>query len=1314
MHGLAYLGVLLLFVGAFGLVAFAFGGVEPLWRPVAEVAIVTVPFAAATLLLRRGAVVAGRALELAGGLLLPVMVITAFLDDVPPDLDGTALVVVLSTATLLVAAGYLWWCRRHPPSVLRFLIAPVLWLAAGVAAMGLGREVPSGSAVASLTAAQTTAMAVALAGTVWLARRHAASALSSAALRSAVPGAVVVSMMAVLTWVAEDMPAPAILLTGVTGLVVLALLDGVTPTRVVAVAQPLWWAVTALALSASVDPGPAAAVAAVGFVGLLEAQGRRTPAPAPMALSTLGAAVAVGVATGQPWWGLGVAAGAGAWAFVRRLRPFAVPWADLFLDVAAVVLPALAVVELAAATENPSLGVLAGAGLVLLSSWPARRSRPRRDGDDRWWLLAWPAGGLVVAAGLAVVLGGSPAASQTWQAAAAAAVLAAGAGIGPIHPSLLRPWVVLGLGAWSWVLACAAADTGADARGGGLAVVAFLVVVVATASTRGQSMARGSLGLAGHVLAVLAPWATGGGWALVLAVAAATAGFAVTSIVDLDDRSPVGELLAADEGWLRYLPPVLTALGLPVTVGLALIQPELAMPRSWVLVGVLAASALGYAAASHLPVPRRTQVSLVGVGCTAAVLAPAVATDRPTAALGLGVLVLSTVILPSTLRPAVMVWLSWAAAAPLGGLLLLAATSDVSRTTAAAAALVGVGGGLAVVGLTVDRYGRPWVPRWRPARPVVVPPVVVGVAEVLAGVLLAVVMLPAAAAGWLTLWVAGVVIAVAALTRVGALSGLAVASAWVSVALLAPDALMERPGVGLAAASLVLLCAQAATRWDRAPWWARWDVSLLAAAHLLAASAVVASLDGDQRSLVVALTGVLGVAVATGCRANRSVALTYAMAGSALILLGALDAGPGWTSAALGAAAALLARAATRAREPALRRRLLVAGAVSAALSWQQATVWFGWAVQPVVDRTAVGAAAVALGCALVGAARPGVRDWAATWGSVASLVVAGAAAASMAGVAGQPSWAVVVGLGMLALAWAVAGQATGSAPVHDGAVALVAATEAAAFMVSTAGPSSQVAVLAVTAGAGASLALLGRVVRVLRAWQKPALWLAVVAAACSVLPAAQQLPDRALLVVALLVGAMVSASAGVVLRSVWPSVLAPVLACGAWAAFASQALGENPQWYTIPMGLALLVIVGQLRHDARLRGGDPSSRGIVVLELVGIAFLVGAAFVQSVTQSLAYVAVALSIGAAVAGWGMLTRVRRRVAAGAVVVLAAVIVLLLVPLVSLLPAWQGTGLWLFLLAAGIVALLAATMLEKGRTLVHTVLDRYADLGEDWE
>ncbi|HET6968313.1 MAG TPA: hypothetical protein VFI44_08560, partial [Ornithinibacter sp.] len=195
IHGLAYLGVLLFFVGAFGLVVFAFGDVAPALRPVAEAVIALVPFGAAALLLRRGATVVGRALEVVGGLLLPVMLITTFLDDVPvpPDLEGPPLVVALTLLTSLVAVGYAVWSRRHPDSALRFLVAPVAWLAVAMATLGLGpRVIPDGKAVATPSAVQGAAVTAALVATLVWARLRPTHRLAAPTTAVAVPGLVVI------------------------------------------------------------------------------------------------------------------------------------------------------------------------------------------------------------------------------------------------------------------------------------------------------------------------------------------------------------------------------------------------------------------------------------------------------------------------------------------------------------------------------------------------------------------------------------------------------------------------------------------------------------------------------------------------------------------------------------------------------------------------------------------------------------------------------------------------------------------------------------------------------------------------------------------------------------------------------------------------------------------------------------------------------------------------------------------------------------------------------------------------------------------
>jgi len=72
-----------------------------------------------------------------------------------------------------------------------------------------------------------------------------------------------------------------------------------------------------------------------------------------------------------------------------------------------------------------------------------------------------------------------------------------------------------------------------------------------------------------------------------------------------------------------------------------------------------------------------------------------------------------------------------------------------------------------------------------------------------------------------------------------------------------------------------------------------------------------------------------------------------------------------------------------------------------------------------------------------------------------------------------------------------------------------------------------------------------------------------------------------------------------------------------------------------------------------------------VTVELVGIGFVVGSSFVQTVTESIAFALLALTLGLLIAAWGLVSKVRRRLAAGAVIGLAALVLLVGVPLVRL-------------------------------------------------
>ncbi|WP_407342040.1 hypothetical protein [Pengzhenrongella phosphoraccumulans] len=163
-----------------------------------------------------------------------------------------------------------------------------------------------------------------------------------------------------------------------------------------------------------------------------------------------------------------------------------------------------------------------------------------------------------------------------------------------------------------------------------------------------------------------------------------------------------------------------------------------------------------------------------------------------------------------------------------------------------------------------------------------------------------------------------------------------------------------------------------------------------------------------------------------------------------------------------------------------------------------------------------------------------------------------------------------------------------------------------------------------------------------------------------------------------------------------------------------ADAVGGRASWFTIAIGLTLLSTVALWRRDRRAHGLELAGPPVVAVEFVGVAFLVGASFVQAVTVSVADGLVAAGFGIAVVLWGLLTRVRRRVVLGGFVVVLAMVVLLVVPLVALLPGWGGAGLWVMVAAVGLLAVLAATTLEKARAAARSTRHRWADLTTGWE
>ncbi len=1330
VHGLAYLGVLLFFIGAFGLVVFAFGDVAPTLRPVAEAVIALVPFGAAALLVRRGALVVGRAIEVAGGLVLPVMVVTSFVDGVgmPPDLTGTALVLALTALLALVALGYAAWSARHPASALRYLVAPVAWLAVAMAGLGLGpRDIPTGKDVATPSTWQMGVVALAVVATLALCRWRPEARLAAATRVSAVPGLGVVALLALLSWTAEGWPAVPALATGALILVGLDLIGDDVPAAVPGVAGPLWWTVVTGGVALGVvttgvlaDAAPVAVIAAAGFVAQLERSASQQRPPAALVLAATGAVLAFLTTAVDPWGAVASCAALAVWAGVRRAAPPpALAPAAVALDVVAAAAPVLALVALVRATA-PATAFAVAAGVSMAAALLPRLAAAGRA-PDLWTHWARVVGtALLVTAGAGLTAAATLTVREQWTVVGGLALLTATALVVQLVP-VARPPVVVATASMTAVWTMGTLDVTALPAVALMGSAALTLVVLA--HTRAVPQAHGvaaSLGLSGHALGLLVPvLAAVDGWSLVLAFGLGTAGLGTTGWLGALGRSPVASAL--DRVRLGWAPLTLTAVGLPLTVALGLDRAGfLALDDPW-LVLVPVGTALAYGLLTRIPLPGTVPVIAAWSAWAAALLAPLPGTDDLTIGIGLAARPAAVALVRTDRRHAVMTWTALVAVAPAVGMLGHAASpwvGDRSDELVAALALLVVGGALLLFTTVADLRGRAWEPHWRPAHSWALAPVVVGLTEVVAALAVALV-LPATEAGWIWAGAATALAGTAVITRVGLLAGPAAVVGWVSFVLLAPEPVPSTSWVHLALAVVLLAGAEALTRWgDRNPWWARGDVPLLVSAAPVAVTALAVSIATTDQNPTFVAVGAACLLVGARLRPVVVAAAVLDLVGVGLVLTGAAGAGSGWLALALAALSAALTVLAVFSTGV-LRAAGQVGGALAAVGAWGAAEDWLHLSDQGAVDATVVGAGVVAVLAAVVALLRPLDRGWVLSWGGVATAqallggLVAVAPLSAPLGDVG-PSWWVTAGLAAVTAALAVAARPV-ALPTLRGAAALVS-LGALGMGLRTADAEVEVyvAVLAAVSVASALALVASHTAGRAERWTGPGLVLGGLAVVWGVAVAAAAPTDSLLLVPALGAAAVQSAAAGVVLDQVLLRMAAPLLACGAWLAFALEALDGNPQWVTVPIGLAVLAVVGLWRADRRQAGLDLAPAPVVALEGVGVAFLVGSSLVQAFSVGPQYAALVSAVGLGVAGWGGITQVRRRLVTGAALVVAGLVILVAIPLVRLLPAWEGAALWLLVGGLGVALVLVATMLERGRAAVRSGTRRLREVTQGWE
>ena len=210
-------------------------------------------------------------------------------------------------------------------------------------------------------------------------------------------------------------------------------------------------------------------------------------------------------------------------------------------------------------------------------------------------------------------------------------------------------------------------------------------------------------------------------------------------------------------------------------------------------------------------------------------------------------------------------------------------------------------------------------------------------------------------------------------------------------------------------------------------------------------------------------------------------------------------------------------------------------------------------------------------------------------------------------------------------------------------------------------------------------------------------------------------LPDRSLLIIALIAAGSASLVADFVFGLNGAKYLAPGLLFGAWASFVTELGVMDVQWFAPPFALAVLIDVEMMRRSRRRADLAPvSTEEMVVVELLAIGLAVSPSLVQVVFDSPAYGLLAILWGVVIAVWGAGTRVRRRVLAGSASAALGALLMIGVPLAELLPEFRGPALWAAVFAIGAVLIAVAATLEQARRRITEITTSFAAMTQGWE
>ena len=991
LHGIAYLGVLLTFIGVLGFLLFAFVDVPDAVQPFVELFMALIFFAWAWALRKQKADLAARGMELIGGMVLPLILFAGLVDNnpLPPDFEDGALVVALTVSALLLSGVYAWISSRHPDSMLRFLVAPLWWLAAMTVGFVFKTDEPLRSdAITRLVSAQPALASAAVAATLLGCKWRPDNRLAPPTMTAALVGAPVAYLLTVSLAVGENWAhtGPAVLLGIATFMSVELLAHHFGRTAQIVSLRPLLLAGVLIPLVPTVDIPWAGLVVTVAYIMLFQWTSRDEPGNV-LALSLAGAGVLVGavMTLEAPWPALVAYTILSLWANYRRHGP-AMP-KGFEADFAAVA--ALAPIG----TGYALVQVLDGgiAWLVMASILAAGTVLVRsRRVDDPFWAYWLSEAAVVVVVGAFIFWNG--AGREDLWAVGAVAGSAFTLGWGPRWP-MGRLWLGSGLLALALAMVLETAAYPIAQRALLWASLGFVLVVIAgmwRRSPAGQVAALGHIMGLGSLLA-LAEGGTGAliaglwsiGW-IVSVVAAEIGGDSFTALlvrVAAYFAPPRQQQLAAGARWVA--PMAMVGSIPPAVLAAANLWDEFAANRSWTGV-TLAAIAVAYAIGARLVGKRRPLSTLVAIGAAGASAIGVVgaAPHRWPTIFALTAVIGVASILPRDLRLPGFVWFGWVTSFVL--VLLLAEQAGVAGESLDLVSL-GWGGAVLIGGLGLDdlRSGRRtpgeglrvgWL-RY---------PVVLGALAISASLGLVFARQPEGY-GWWSLAAAAGLFVVAHLIRAGSVTAASYGLMAVGVTALSDGWLLDYPWRFVAIAAPLVLISWIAGRLQSteiANTWLRWDLAPLAIAHLIGGFALaMAVTSGTLVSAGVAF-GILSLIVGLWRRGRAWIEV-----GNLLVLASAFDAGSGWLTLALtgtalrGGIGAYLAKDTQR-----LSHQLT--GALAGGLGWLAVIVWQGFSMLEAANYSAVLWGAFALGVASLGRFWRLKQDSVQVWGGVAVLAM--------------------------------------------------------------------------------------------------------------------------------------------------------------------------------------------------------------------------------------------------------------------------------------------------------------------------------------